>query len=200
MPDKRRKKSKQTKAKNIPQTTVDSSNGDTVTAVVIESPIMKEPVNNNIVAEAVTEIKEHPASIQTPDRIHKILTMLINNWNLSLEEMEIVKQRIETPRSMQLVINRKSDKPFAFSALLTAGKVAPYESPDNNYTTTCTMNEDTFLDILLGKDKHGRDFNVNYAWSCGEIVFSGTDWFVHQAVLKEMFEHFKHLLKLRRSR
>ena len=64
------------------------------------------------------------------------------------------------------------------------------------FTVQCLMDQDIFIDLLIGKDRHGNDFDINDAWGRKWIGFEGEDWIIHKEILADMFNKFRPLLNI----
>lgn len=85
-----------------------------------------------------------------------------------------------------------------FGARYLDSKISRY-SPEkiSDFTVQCFMDEDIFIDLLLGKDRYKNDFDINDAFGRGWIKFEGENWLVHKELLASLFTEFRYLLNIK---
>lgn len=153
--------------------------------------------------------------IRNVSRIHKILENLFVVYSESKTFNEALKGNYcNKTRSLLLSVIKESlrgvdihegssisqiaPEAIHFGSRINNGKMERWMPKDlSEFSVQCIMDQDTFIDLLIGKDKYGNFFNIEYAWTVKEIVFIGKDWFIHKQIVVKMFEEFRDLLNIK---
>lgn len=160
------------------------------------------------------DLTNRQQDLKSQAKIHRILDKLFKIYSesedfktkFSLEGYEnrsllltIVKEPLQGIDIHEVAITAYNSRDAVrFGARYHDGKVERYMPEDlTKFTVQCIMDQDIFIDLLLGKDKYGNPFDINDAWGRKWIGFEGENWLIHKEILTEMFNEFRYMLNIK---
>lgn len=165
--------------------------------------------------ETEEELTENQSNIKTSTKIHRILDKLFNTFSNSeafkekfriLPEgdersllLTILKDPIQGIDIHEIVLSAYNNKDVVRFGAKFTNNILEQFMPEQltSFTVQCIMDQDIFIDLLLGKDKYGERFDIDNAWGRKWIGFEGENWLIHKEMLADMFEEFRHLLNIK---
>ena len=162
-------------------------------------------------------LTDNQMNFKNRNTIHRIIDKLFKLYSDSDEFKDGLKSKIggNKVRSLLLTIVKEplqgiDINTIAYSAYNSIDAVRFGSRLNNNrlerwmpddltlFTVHCLLDQDIFIDLLIGKDRHGNDFDINDAWGRKWIGFEGEDWIIHKEILADMFNKFRHLLNIKK--
>ena len=155
--------------------------------------------NNKTNIDSNKELTDSQLELKQKARIHKILQKLFDMYSNSEAFKVKFKSKGYEDRSLLLTVVKEpiqgidihevaltsynSVDAVRFGAIFSNQKLQKY-SPANltDFTVQCLMDQDVFIDLLVGKDKYGEIFDINDAWGRKWIGFEGKDWLIHKEI------------------
>ena len=161
-----------------------------------------------------TFLTEHQQQVKNQATIHRVLNRLfaiysdseefkskfsISGYNDRSLLLTVVKDPLQGTDIHEIAYNSYNTKDVVkFGARFHDKRLEQYNPDDQSlFTVFCFMDQDTFIDLLLGEDKYHNPFDINDAWGRKWIAFDGKDWLVHKEILSDMFTEFRYLLNIK---
>lgn len=138
-------------------------------------------------------------------RISRILDKLFDQYTSSEKFVHDLAEMFPNENRSLLMVIKCPKKTVYFGAQLLNGQIQKLQVEDFNLakegSVKALLDSTTFVRILVGYDERHTDiygkpipFDINYAWSTGDLKFEGKKVYVHRQILKGMFDEFHFLI------